>query len=360
MENKMDTEKIIYLILKKYQVTSVLFTNKKELFYLTKTQFLGFWFLFVNKHKYIICSKIIENQIKKTFNNLNINIVVSKYKSFYDIIIKILKKHKSNTLLIDLKHIDANCFINISKKLNNNKINIKKEIGILDDIRIIKTKYEIDNLKKSSLIISNICNTIKKYIKPGLTELDIHYMVLELLAKNRVKESFMPIIASGENSANPHHISSNRKIKNNDILLIDIGCIYNGYCSDLTRTYFLGSIYDEEYKKVLKTIKEVHLNIINIVKDCVKISYINKIVNKIISKSGYKNMNIHSIAHGIGIEVHEAPYFNKNYNDCIELKKYMTIAIEPGIYINDKFGIRIEDTILVKKKKCEVLTSAIY
>ncbi|MDR1052521.1 MAG: M24 family metallopeptidase [Endomicrobium sp.] len=356
----MHAKKIIYSIFKKYKVTSILFTNKNELFYLTKTQFLEFWLLFINKHKYIICSKIIENQIKKTFNNSDINIVISKYRSFLDITTEILKKHKSDTLLVDLKYINADCLIAIDKKLNNNRINVKKEIGILDNIRIIKTKDEINNLKRSSLIISNICNTIRKYIKPGLTELDIHYTVLELLARNRVKESFTPIIASGENSANPHHISSNRKIKNNDILLIDIGCIYNGYCSDLTRTYFLGNIYDGEYKKVFETIKKVHLNIIKMIKDCVKISYINKIVNKIINKSGYKNMIIHSVAHGIGIEIHEAPYFNKNYNNCTELKKYMTIAVEPGIYINDKFGIRIEDTVLVKKKKSEILTSATY
>jgi Xaa-Pro aminopeptidase len=357
----MHIKKIIYSIFKKYKVTSVLFTNKNELFYLTKTQFLEFWFLFVNKHKYIICSKIMENQIKKTFNNSNINIVVSNNRHFFDITTEILEKHDSNTLLIDLKYINTDCLIAINKKkLNSNKINIKQEVGILDNIRIIKTKDEINNLKKSSLIISNICNTIKKYVKPGLTELDIHYTVLELLAKNRVKESFTPIIASGENSANPHHISSSRKIKNNDILLIDIGCVYNGYCSDLTRTYFLGNIYDGEYKKVFETIKKVHLNIINMIKDRVKISYINKIVNKIINKSGYKNMIIHSIAHGVGIEVHESPYFNKNYDNCIELKKHMTIAVEPGIYINDKFGIRIEDTILVKKNKSEILTSAIY
>jgi Xaa-Pro aminopeptidase len=245
----------------------------------------------------------------------------------------------------------------MSKNLSLKKINIIKKIGILDNMRLVKNLDEIKNLRKACQIASKVCNVVKKELKPGLTELDIHYRVLELFAKNQVTESFTPIIASGKNSSHPHHRSSIREITENDIVMIDIGCIYNGYCSDLTRTYFLGKI-DGEYTKVWNIIRNTQIAIFKKIKSELPVSCIDKTTRDIIEMAGYKDKFIHDVGHGVGIEIHEKPFLTLNANGI--LFTHMIVAIEPGIYIENKFGVRIEDTILIKKNNCEILTLAEY
>ncbi|MCA6069999.1 MAG: M24 family metallopeptidase [Endomicrobium sp.] len=333
----------------------VLFTNIKEIFYLTDAEFDGFWLLLVKDKIYSICSKMIEHQLREFFKNRNINICVGE--PFYKTITEILKQNNVNNVLIDTKYIDVANFILLSEKLNQEKINIVKKAGILDNIRITKNKDEIIKLKKSCKIVSEVCNTIKGELKPGVSELDIHYRVLELFAKNHVVESFNPIIASGENSANPHHISSLRKITTNDIVMMDIGCVYKGYCSDLTRTYFLGRI-DDDKKKIWDVVKNAQNAVIKGIRAGLPIAWADKTARNIIKESGYEDKFIHATGHGIGIEIHEMPSLASNAEGIFLTR--MAVTVEPGIYIEQNFGVRIEDTILIKENDCEVLTSAVY
>lgn len=347
----------ILKILDKYQTDSILFTNNKEIFYITGAEFDGFWLLFLKNKTYLICQKMIENQAKEYFNKQNLYIECTDL-SFYKTVAEILKQNKIKALLIDPKYINAENFILINESLNHEKIDIIKKIGILDDVRLVKNTNEIKNLKKACQITSEICNTIKYELKPGLSELDIHYRILELFAKNRVLESFSPIVASGMNSANPHHKSSNRKIAENDIIVIDMGCTYNNYCSDLTRTYFLGKPNNSNYKKVWDIVKNSQNGVLKEIKSGLEISWADKIARNIIETAGYKENFIHSTGHGIGIEIHEIPSLTLNTKGVFLTN--MVVTVEPGIYIEREFGIRIEDTILIKENGCEVLTSAEY
>ncbi|MDR1926851.1 MAG: M24 family metallopeptidase [Endomicrobium sp.] len=343
---------------RKYKVNNILFTNVKEIFYLTGEKFDNLWLLFVKDKIYVICSKTIENQIKDFFANQNITIICSNMP-FYKIVIDILKQNNADKLLIDLKYINAVDFILINEKLNNEKINIAKKIGILDDIRIVKNTNEINNIKEACRIVSEVCNIVKDELRPGLSELDIHYRVSELFAKNHVPESFRSIIASGPNSANPHHISSIRKITKNDIVVIDIGCMYNGYCSDLTRTYFLGRI-DNNRMEVWNIVRRAQSAILKDIKAGMPVSWADKTTREIIAKSGYGYIDkfIHNTGHGVGIEIHEMPSLSSNAEGIFLTN--MTVTVEPGIYIKRDFGVRIEDTILIKETGCVVLTSATY
>ncbi|GMO67763.1 MAG: aminopeptidase P family protein [Endomicrobiia bacterium] len=344
-------------ILDKYQTDSILFTNNKEIFYITGAEFDGFWLLFLKNKTYLICQKMIENQVKEYFSKQDIYIKCTDL-SFHKTVAEILKQNKINTLLIDLKYMNAANFILINESLNYKKIDVIKKIGILDDIRLVKNINEIKNLKKACQIASEICNTIKYELKPGLSELDIHYRILELFAKNRVLESFSPIVASGVNSANPHHKSSNRKIAKNDIIVIDMGCICNNYCSDLTRTYFLGKPDNSNYKKVWNIVKNSQNVVLKKIKSGLAISWADKTARNIIEAAGYKENFIHTTGHGIGIEIHETPSLALNTKGVFLTD--MAVTVEPGIYIEREFGIRIEDTILIKENGCEVLTSAEY
>lgn len=160
-------------------------------------------------------------------------------------------------------------------------------------------------------------------------------------------------MAFGENSSKPHHVPTDRKVDTADTILIDMGCKYKGYCSDMTRTIFMGCILEEIkplYDFVLKNQKNVNRDI----KENASIKTIARTVENGFEFNKYKL--IHSLGHGIGLETHEIPYIN-NKNDGI-LKENMVISNEPGIYIPGKYGIRIEDTVLVTKNGSIQLTNS--
>ena len=245
----------------------------------------------------------------------------------------------------------------LSKKLKQNKISVITDNLKISKQRIIKNKNEIKNIKKACEIVSKVFETVKKDVVAGMSELDIHFKIEEEFAKHKVVQSFKTIVASGPNAANPHHISSSRKIKNNDIILIDMGCIYNGYCSDLTRTFFVGK-KSKEQQKVWDIVKLAHDEALKNVKEYISASYIDLCARNVIKQAGYEKQFIHTTGHGVGLDIHEAPSISMKSTEV--LKNGMIITIEPGIYLENKFGVRIEDTILVTKTGYKVLTTAKY
>ncbi|MDR1418359.1 MAG: aminopeptidase P family protein [Endomicrobium sp.] len=347
--------KKILQIFHNYKTNAVLFTDQKEIFYLTGAMFDGFWLLCIKNNFYAICSKMIENQVKEFFAKSKIK--VYPYIPFYKTVVDILKQNSINSIVIDPSYIIASEFILLESALIKEQIKLEKKVGILTNSRIIKNNNEIENIKKACQIVSNVCNIIKKELKPNLREIDIHYKILELFAKNQVTESFSPIVACGANSANPHHKSSNTKIKDNDIVLLDIGCSYNGYCSDLTRTYFLGRITREE-SIVWDTVKQAQDSVLNAIKAGCEISWADKTAREVIKKAGFGDNFIHTTGHGVGVEIHEMPSLASNTEGVF--LSHMVVTVEPGIYIESKFGVRIEDTILIKDTGCEILTYATY
>jgi Xaa-Pro aminopeptidase len=348
-------DKKILQIFHIYKVDAALFTSQKDIFYLTEAPFDGFWVLCTKKNSYAICSKMIENQVKKFFSKSKIK--VYPYTPFHESVANILKKNSINNVTVDPHYISASDFILLNNTLKKEQIKLEKKVGILTSSRIIKNDNEIINIKKACQIVSKVCNTIKEELKTGLSEIDIYYRILELFAKNQVTESFSPIVACGANSANPHHKSSNTKIKENDIILLDIGCSYNGYCSDLTRTYFLDRIGREE-RIIWNTVKAAQDAVLCNLKAGQEISWADKTAREVIKKAGFGDKFIHTTGHGVGVEIHEMPSLASN-TEGIFLSN-MIVTVEPGIYIDDNFGVRIEDTILVKETGCEILTCATY
>ncbi|MDR2812154.1 MAG: M24 family metallopeptidase [Endomicrobium sp.] len=348
---KKNINKIISIV----KASCALFTNSKETFYLTGAEFDGFWILHVNNKTYAICSKMIENQVREFFFDKGVYVYISV--PFHKAVLEILKENNAKKLFVDPKYMTALDFIVVSKKLSQNGIEAERKIGMLDSARMIKEDNEIENLKRSCKIVSAICDTARKELKPGLSELDVHYKILELFSENHVTESFAPIIAFGKNSANPHHISSDKKLIQNDIIMMDIGCIYNGYCSDLTRTYFLDEI-DDNCKQIWNVVKRSQEAVLKGIKAGLPIAWADKTARSVIESAGYKDKFIHTTGHGVGIEIHEMPLLSSDAKGVFLVG--MTVTTEPGIYIEQEFGVRIEDTILIKEDGCEVLTSATY
>ena len=225
--------------------------------------------------------------------------------------------------------------------------------GIINKLRMIKDEQEINNLKEACKITDDCFAFLRDYIKTGMTEKQIARAIEKYYMDNAEGVSFAPIVASGENSSKPHAIPTDRVIEKNDIITIDMGCKVKGYCSDMTRTIFLGTPTDEQ-KYVYDLVLKNQLKSLYEMKDGACIKDVAKIVKSNFAIEGYDL--VHALGHGVGLDIHEPPFIRDSNDNC--LKEKMVVTNEPGIYIPGSFGVRIEDTILITKDGQEVLTKS--
>ena len=222
---------------------------------------------------------------------------------------------------------------------------------IIEKQRMIKDEEELSNLRKACEITDNCFSYILSYIKPGMSEKQIAKEIEEYYKERTDGLSFDTIVASGENTSKPHAVPSDRKIQKEDIITIDMGCKYNGYCSDMTRTFFVGKV-PEEIKPIYDLVLKNQKLTLNDYKDGAIIRNITKMVVNDFKLNNYDL--IHSLGHGVGLEIHEPPFINQNTDAT--LKENMVVTDEPGIYLPGKFGVRIEDTVQITKSGCITLT----
>ena len=224
---------------------------------------------------------------------------------------------------------------------------------IIEKQRMIKDEEEISNLKKACNITDECFKYIVSYIKPGMTEKQIAKEIDDYYNERTDGISFETIVASGENSSKPHAVPTNRKIQNHDIITIDMGCKVNGYCSDMTRTIFIGNP-TEEMKQVYDLVLNNQKFALTQYKEGCSTRQITKMIESNFKLYGYDL--IHALGHGVGLEIHEPPYIG--YRSDTQLRENMVVTDEPGIYIPGKFGIRIEDTVQINKFGSATLTKS--
>ena len=230
--------------------------------------------------------------------------------------------------------------------------NFEETEGLLEKMRIIKKEEEIDCLKKACLITDNCFEHIRKFIKIGMTEKEIAFEIEKFFLTNGADSlAFDTIVASGPNSSMPHAVPTDRKIEAGDPITIDMGCKYNGYCSDMTRTVFAGHV-PQYMKPVYDLVLKNQVRVLEELKEGANLKFISKSVESEFKLNG-ANM-VHSLGHGVGLDIHEFPFMNTK-NDFI-LKENMVVTDEPGIYIPSRFGVRIEDTVLITKYASQNLT----
>lgn len=231
--------------------------------------------------------------------------------------------------------------------------NLVETEHIIEKQRMIKDDEEISNLIKACEITDNCFSYILTYIKPGMTEKQIADEIEEYYKSRTDGLSFETIVASGENTSKPHAVPTDRKIQEQDIITIDMGCKVNGYCSDMTRTFFVGSV-PEYVKPVYDLVLKNQEQTIDDMKDGASTRLLTKMVDNDFRLNGYDL--IHALGHGVGMEIHEAPYIN--FRSDATLKENMVVTDEPGIYVPGRFGVRIEDTIQITKFGCISLTKS--
>ena len=223
----------------------------------------------------------------------------------------------------------------------------------VDYIRSKKDNKEIEAMRIASKINDTVMEKALKEIREGITEKELaSYIDRQYIEEGADGNSFTTIVSFGANAADPHHEPDNTVLKAGDVVLIDMGCIKDHYCSDMTRTVFYKSA-SEQNIHIHDLVRKANETAESIIKPGVRLCDIDFAARNIISEAGYGPYFNHRLGHFIGLSVHEKPDVSQSYNQPVE--EGMIFSIEPGVYLKDDFGVRIEDLVVVTKDGCEVL-----
>jgi len=309
--------------------------------------------LFFEKNIYFLTDGRYEEYAKNILPSF-VNFVLLKGEAS-NVIKNIIKSENKKNLLVENHFISLADFLNLKKKLRGIKLEPSK--SEINNLRMIKDETEIKKLKTAAEITDGCVDMLVKNVAPGMTEWEVSLKIENFYKTHGCRRnSFDSIVASGKNSSMPHYETSfSKKIEKGDVLLVDMGCEYQGYNSDLTRTMFVNSI-DKKIEDIYKIVFDAQLNAIRQAKPGRTTGFIDDSARSVITKKGFGEYFGHSTGHGYGLEIHELPYVKQEGE--IKLKKDMTITIEPGIYVPDLGGVRIEDMVLITSKGCEVLTKS--
>lgn len=226
--------------------------------------------------------------------------------------------------------------------------------NIFAKLRLKKDKSEIENIRKAAAIADEAFQHILGFIKPGLSEIEVASELEYFMKKKGASGiSFKTIAASGVRSSLPHGVASEKIIGDTEFLTLDFGCVYNGYCSDMTRTVFIGKA-TEKHRKIYDIVLKANIEALKGIKPGITGKAADKIARDIISAEGYGEYFGHGLGHGVGLAVHEDPRLSMLGDNILEAD--MIVTDEPGIYIPGFGGVRIEDLVLVTEKGAESLS----
>ena len=344
----------IYPALKQARLDALLVCQPANISYLTQSQSRDSYLLISQKENiYFTDSRYTEEA--KIFLKNNARLKECNGSVFKHIAESILRLRLKN-VGIEGRYLPFAEFTKI-KEYSKGKFNLIPTHSIIEDKRQIKDTQEIEKLRKAAQITASALEYIRQFLVPGIKEIEVVAELERFIRYQGARaSSFDIIVASGPNSSQPHHLSGERKLRKNEPVLIDFGVDYQGYKSDLTRVLFLGKLNILE-RKVYDIVLKAQEKAIKRITPGAEMAEIDRVARGYIAKKGYAKYFTHNLGHGFGLEIHESPRISGN--EASALKPGMTFTIEPGIYLPGKFGIRIEDMILVTRKGCEVLSGLI-
>lgn len=274
----------------------------------------------------------------------------------YHQINELIAKHSASSVSVDTE----TCTVD---QLNSYKTSLKASVSsdnsfskLIRKLRMIKSQDEIDNMIAAQRIAEKGFEHMLDFVKEGRTEREVQLELDYYMLSHGAEElSFDTIALSGSNTSLPHGVPSDKLIKKGEFVLLDFGAVVNGYHSDMTRTFCVGEP-SEKMRKVYEIVLEAQLAALNAVKAGITGRELDKIARDIISTEGFGDNFGHSLGHGVGMEIHEMPYASPNKEDI--LPENSIVTVEPGIYLEGEFGVRIEDFVVVKNDGCENMTKA--
>ena len=336
----------------------IIYKNESALYYECAYSCDNAIFISLGEEKFFITDGRYEIEAKNSIKDAKV--VISR-----DILketIKIIKKSLIKSINIDPKEWDIFSFEKLKSSL---EIKIKYKPDFSHKKRIIKSKDEIELIKKAVKIGKKSFKKVAKELERliGAKEYELNFMAESIFRDFGKREvSFLPILALDENSAKPHATPTKKRLKSKALILFDAGVRYKRYCSDRTRTAFFNEGVEFKYnqkfpsKKIQKAydlVLKAHDRAIKKARSGMRAKDIDKIAREVIEKGGFGKYFVHSTGHGVGLDIHEMPYISSKSETIIE--DGMVFTIEPGIYIEGEFGIRIEDMVVMQDSKAVVL-----
>jgi len=340
--------------LKSKKLGGMLVTNETNVTWLTGFRGDSTWLLISPKHCLLISDSRYTTQIENECPGLEMYIRKNTVK-ISDAAAVTLKSMNIHTLAYESDALTVKTFEEISSALK--LVELVALPGVLVDLRAIKDATEIQEIRDAVDQAQRGHAVIRASLLPDQTEMEIaHNLEHAMRSFGAVGVGFDPIIAVGLQAALPHARPGQLKISDNDLLLTDWGAeSAGGYRSDLTRTYVTGKKISKKFEKIYKVVLKAQLTAIKKIRPGAKCADVDKAARTVIDQAGYGDFFGHGLGHGIGLNIHENPRFSPLSEDILE--PGMVVTVEPGIYLPDWGGIRIEDDILVTKDGHEVLTS---
>jgi len=337
--------------LKKNKVSAFLITNLTNIRYLSGFTGTTAFMIVTGKDSLFLTDFRYTTQAKKQVHSSKIFEIKSMLKGISDA----CKSLRIKNLAVESTNLQLAHFNNLRKELSG--INLISSAGIVEKLRLVKDEKELKLIKKAINISAKAIKETIPLIKEGVAERDI---ALELEFRMRrlgaEKNAFDIIVASGHRSSMPHAVAGRKKIKNGDLITIDFGCVFNGYNSDITRTYCLGQACSKE-KKTFELVLASQKVAFDNIKEGMLSADADKTVRDFFARQNVARFFGHGLGHGVGLDIHENPALSPNTNET--LTEGMVFTIEPGLYFAKKHGVRIEDMATIKNGKLQILTKSI-
>ena len=309
--------------------------------------------LFQSAEPFLICPSMEKEEARNSGWNFEI-LGYSDIENPWELVQSAIQKRsiKVNKVAIEKEHMNVERFEVLSSRFPETAFVSAEEH--LRQLRMIKDEAEISKIREACALADYAIEAGCAEIREGITELEILAAIeYELKKKGVAQMSFSTMVLTGSNGASPHGIPGTSIVKKGDFVLFDLGVVVDGYCSDITRTVAFGDV-NEVQKEIYDTVLKAQLAAIEASKPGVPCADVDQIARKIIRNAGYGEFFPHRLGHGLGIGVHEYPSLTET--NSLKLEKGMVYTIEPGIYVPNVAGVRIEDDILVTENGVEVLT----
>lgn len=332
------------------KIDAFVVTDESNRFYFTHFE-TSFGAVIISRTKNVFITDFrYESEARE--NVTDFDIVITNYSEFYAKIAETLAALGAKTVGYGEKmYIDE--FTAFKSALVGFKL--KPAEAALEAKRAVKTEEEISFITTAQQIAEGALKRAISHAKPGMTERELMAEInYEMIIGGAEKYSFETIVAFGANTAQPHHHPSDKKLDKDELILVDMGAKYNGYCSDMTRTFCIGDP-GEQLERVYDIVKEAQEYAIKYIKAGMTCHEADALAREYIIANGYGDNFGHSFGHGVGIDIHEDPRVGANSQ--IVLRPNMVITAEPGIYIPGLGGVRIEDMLVVKEDDVSDITS---
>ena len=276
--------------------------------------------------------------------------------NFWEEIAELLK-NMPPPLGFEALHLTYSAYQHLKEAIKKKEIplNIMPTEGLVEGLRKIKEDSEITLLKQAIKMTEEVYIKLKTFLKPGLTEREVAWNIETQIRHDLNAElSFPPIVASGYNAAIPHAVPTEKRLQANEPIIIDCGVRWKGYCADMTRTFYLGKP-DKKFKEIYNLVFETQKLALSQIKKGLKTYQVDAIARDFLKEKDCAHAFLHSLGHGVGLLVHEAPSLSPR-RPGESLEANMVATIEPGLYLSGWGGVRIEDIVMIKENGCECLT----